>query len=98
VVVGKAMRTQTPIFTRDMTFIVLRPYWNVPPGTLRRSVIPAISRDRSEVYEEELRDNVKLMFPNEYSVYLHSTPSTELFSRSRRDFSAGCIRKKRHSC
>ena len=35
---------------------------------------------------------VKLMFPNEYSVYLHSTPSTELFSRSRRDFSAGCIR------
>ena len=32
------------------------------------------------------------MFPNEYSVYLHSTPSTELFSRSRRDFSAGCIR------
>jgi murein L,D-transpeptidase YcbB/YkuD len=32
------------------------------------------------------------MFPNTYSVYLHSTPSTELFSRSRRDFSSGCIR------
>ncbi len=32
------------------------------------------------------------MFPNPYNVYLHSTPSTELFSRSRRDFSHGCIR------
>ncbi len=35
---------------------------------------------------------VKLIFPNEHNVYLHSTPSPELFSRSRRDFSHGCIR------
>jgi L,D-transpeptidase YcbB len=35
---------------------------------------------------------IKMMFPNEHHVYLHSTPATELFSRSRRDFSAGCIR------
>ena len=35
---------------------------------------------------------VKLMFPNEYNVYLHSTPAQALFSRSRRDFSHGCIR------
>ena len=35
---------------------------------------------------------VKLIFPNEHNVYLHSTPSQELFSRSRRDFSHGCIR------
>ena len=35
VIVGKAMRTQTPVFTRDMTYIVLRPYWNVPPSILR---------------------------------------------------------------
>jgi murein L,D-transpeptidase YcbB/YkuD len=32
------------------------------------------------------------MFPNSHSVYLHSTPSTEAFSKSRRDFSSGCIR------
>ena len=131
VVVGVAMKTQTPVFTRDMTFIVLRPYWNVPPGILRRSTLPAIRRDRSYVAEQnfeittldgkvvtsgQVSDDVlaqlpagklairqkpgpnnalglvKLMFPNEYSVYLHSTPATELFSRSRRDFSAGCIR------
>jgi murein L,D-transpeptidase YcbB/YkuD len=32
------------------------------------------------------------MFPNRYNVYLHSTPARSLFSRSRRDFSHGCIR------
>jgi len=35
---------------------------------------------------------VKLMFPNEYHVYLHSTPAQQLFSKSRRDFSHGCVR------
>jgi murein L,D-transpeptidase YcbB/YkuD len=35
---------------------------------------------------------VKLIFPNEFSVYLHDTPAREVFTRSRRDFSHGCIR------
>ena len=35
---------------------------------------------------------VKFMFPNDYDIYLHSTPQPELFSRSRRDFSHGCVR------
>ena len=35
---------------------------------------------------------VKFMFPNEYNVYLHGTPAKALFSKSRRDFSHGCIR------
>jgi murein L,D-transpeptidase YcbB/YkuD len=35
---------------------------------------------------------VKFMFPNKYDVYLHDTPSKELFGRARRDFSSGCIR------
>lgn len=38
---------------------------------------------------------VKFMFPNAYSVYLHDTPSRELFDRARRDFSSGCIRVER---
>jgi L,D-transpeptidase YcbB len=45
VVVGKAMRTQTPVFSRDMTYIVLRPYWNVPPSILRGEIVLAIQRD-----------------------------------------------------
>jgi murein L,D-transpeptidase YcbB/YkuD len=35
---------------------------------------------------------VKFMFPNRHAVYLHDTPSRELFQRSQRAFSAGCIR------
>ena len=35
---------------------------------------------------------VKFMFPNPYSVYLHDTQSKTLFSRSSRAFSHGCIR------
>jgi murein L,D-transpeptidase YcbB/YkuD len=131
VVVGKAMRTQTPVFSRDMTYVVTRPYWNVPPSILRGEIVPAIQRNRNYIankrYEVttydgkvvtdgEISDDVlsqlkagklavrqkpgpanalglvKLMFPNEYNVYLHSTPSQDLFSRSRRDFSHGCIR------
>ncbi len=35
---------------------------------------------------------VKFLFPNDNNVYLHSTPSQSLFSRTRRDFSHGCVR------
>jgi murein L,D-transpeptidase YcbB/YkuD len=35
---------------------------------------------------------IKFMFPNEYDIYLHSTPQPELFERTRRDFSHGCVR------
>ena len=35
---------------------------------------------------------VKFMFPNDHSVYLHDTPSKDLFTRTIRAFSHGCIR------
>jgi murein L,D-transpeptidase YcbB/YkuD len=35
---------------------------------------------------------VKFMFPNEHAVYLHDTPSRDLFEQSSRAFSSGCIR------
>ena len=38
---------------------------------------------------------VKFMFPNRYLVYLHDTPSRELFNESARAFSSGCIRVER---
>ncbi|HEY3617477.1 MAG TPA: L,D-transpeptidase family protein [Candidatus Sulfotelmatobacter sp.] len=131
VVVGKSMPTQTPVFSQDMTYVVLRPYWNVPPSILRGEIVRAIQRDRNyiankryevttvngtvvtsgSISDEVLADLkagklavrqrpgptnalglVKLIFPNEFNVYLHSTPAPELFSRTRRDFSHGCIR------
>jgi murein L,D-transpeptidase YcbB/YkuD len=35
---------------------------------------------------------VKFMFPNEYDVYMHSTPEMNLFNLTRRDRSHGCVR------
>ncbi|WP_305983553.1 L,D-transpeptidase family protein [Roseivirga thermotolerans] len=35
---------------------------------------------------------VKFMFPNKYNIYIHDTPSKELFNRPDRAFSSGCIR------
>lgn len=35
---------------------------------------------------------VKFMFPNQFDVYLHDTNEKALFSKTRRDFSHGCVR------
>jgi murein L,D-transpeptidase YcbB/YkuD len=36
--------------------------------------------------------NVKFMFPNQYSIYLHDTPAGHLFDQTRRTLSHGCVR------
>jgi murein L,D-transpeptidase YcbB/YkuD len=35
---------------------------------------------------------IKFMFPNKFNVYIHDTPSKELFKKPEREFSSGCIR------
>ncbi|QHQ35207.1 L,D-transpeptidase family protein [Algicella marina] len=35
---------------------------------------------------------VKFMFPNQYNIYLHDTPSKSLFNRDARAYSHGCVR------
>ena len=36
--------------------------------------------------------HVKFLFPNQFSVYMHDTPSRRLFARDRRAYSHGCVR------
>jgi murein L,D-transpeptidase YcbB/YkuD len=46
VVVGKAdVGRQTPLFERDMQYLIFRPYWVIPPGILRKEILPAVRRD-----------------------------------------------------
>ena len=127
VVDGKALgEHDTPVFTREMKYLIFRPYWTVPMSIVKKElaghiaksgigylasknfetvdskgeVVPAeaaaVLRGGQMVREKPGPKNslglVKFMFPNEYDIYLHSTPQPELFSRTRRDFSHGCVR------
>jgi murein L,D-transpeptidase YcbB/YkuD len=45
VIVGRALRTRTPVFVEEMHHVIFRPYWNVPPSILRGEILPALRRD-----------------------------------------------------
>ena len=50
---------------------------------------------RQQPGPENALGRLKIMFPNKHMVYLHDTPSRNLFNRSERTFSSGCIRVER---
>ncbi|UCD84126.1 MAG: L,D-transpeptidase family protein [Deltaproteobacteria bacterium] len=52
-------------------------------------------RFRQEPGPSNALGRIKFMFPNKFNVYLHDTPSRELFAVSERTFSSGCIRIER---
>jgi murein L,D-transpeptidase YcbB/YkuD len=130
-IVGRALRTETPVFVEELRQVIFRPYWNVPRSILLNEILPLARKDPSYLAKEHMEivrgqsdeapvlavtdehlallaqgvlrlrqrpgpDNalglVKFVFPNNDNVYLHSTPAQELFSRTRRDFSHGCVR------
>ncbi len=135
VVVGTPYR-RTPVFSGRISYVVLNPYWEVPPKIAVQDKLPLIKanpnylRDqRFEVLQgwgaaERVVDpstvdwskitarnfpyrlrqlpgatnalgRIKFMFPNPFSVYLHDTPTRDLFAKESRSFSSGCIRLDR---
>lgn len=131
VVVGNALKTQTPVLMAEMHFIDFMPYWNVPYSIIKNEILPKLIQNRNYLDKENMelvsvfRDGenptnlneeamyllkegklrirqrpggknalgrVKFIFPNKEDVYLHDTPANALFSKSRRDFSHGCVR------
>jgi murein L,D-transpeptidase YcbB/YkuD len=68
----------------------------VADGAVSESVLAGLRSGAYRVRQKPGPKNslglIKFIFPNVYNVYMHGTPATQLFSRSRRDFSHGCIR------
>lgn len=107
VVVGTAMN-KTVIFSGNMQYVVFSPYWNVPTSILKKEILPGIKTDRNYLDKHNMEwskgmvrqkpglDNslglVKFLFPNSNDIYLHDSPSKNLFSAEKRAFSHGCIR------
>jgi len=109
VIVGKEI-TETVIFTSNLKYIVFAPYWNVPASILYKEILPKVRRDAGYLARHHMEwhnggvrqrpgpDNalgkIKFLFPNSYNIYLHDTPSRNLFDEAKRTFSHGCIRVK----
>jgi len=107
VVVGSTANS-TVIFTGNLKHVVFSPYWNVPSSILKKEVLPGIARNKKYLARHHMEWNgnsvrqkpgpwnslgqVKFLFPNNYSIYLHDTPSKSLFKEEKRTFSHGCIR------
>jgi len=107
VIVGKT-RTPTPVFSTTIEGVILNPWWEIPTSIVRESVgslvrrNPARARARGYVwgngrYRQRPGPNnalgqMKLVMPNGFSVYMHDTPSKQLFEEEVRTFSHGCIR------
>jgi murein L,D-transpeptidase YcbB/YkuD len=53
VVVGKEL-AQTPVFAKEMQYIVFRPYWNVPRDITSAEIVPAIRKNKRYLTHENL--------------------------------------------
>jgi murein L,D-transpeptidase YcbB/YkuD len=120
VVVGSAIKTETPLFVGQMRYLEFNPYWNVPRSILAKEILPKLERNPAYLAQNDMETvpanasaadlragrarvrqrpgpknalgAIKFALPNPMDIYLHSTPAQELFGRSRRDLSHGCIR------
>lgn len=131
-IAGKEYR-KTPVFSARMTYLVLNPYWHIPPKIAVQDKLPLIKEEGTYLKQQKITvfqgwgaeaqeidpmtvdwekvtaknfgyrlrqdpgpqnalGQVKFMFPNKFDVYIHDTPSRELFIKSERAFSSGCIR------
>jgi L,D-transpeptidase YcbB len=107
VVVGKTAN-RTSIFKGNISQVIFNPYWGIPTSIVKKEILPKIKNNPNflannniEVINGNYRQlpgknnalgRMKFMFPNNFHIYLHDTPSKGLFASSKRTFSHGCIR------
>ena len=135
VIAGRNYR-RTPVFSGRMTYLVLNPYWHVPPSLAVEDKLPLIRKNPGYLAQQHMKlflgwgaeereidpagvnwarisaknfpyrirqepgplnalGRIKFMFPNRFNVYLHDTPTPELFAKAERAFSSGCVRISR---
>ena len=90
---------QGPRFLRASGYEVLSD-WSSKPTVVDPRTIDwkAVAAGRKEIRVRQLpgpgnsMGSMKFMFPNAQGIYLHDTPSTELFAEASRLFSGGCVR------
>lgn len=54
VIVGKAARTQTPLFIGQMRYLEFNPYWNVPRSIEVGEIIPKLARDPTYLQQNDM--------------------------------------------
>lgn len=100
VIVGK-QSTPTPVFSATINGVILNPWWVVPASIVRemRGRFPASKgyvRSGGQIRQKPGPGNalgqMKIDMPNRFTVYMHDTPSKQLFEEDVRTFSHGCIR------
>jgi L,D-transpeptidase YcbB len=107
VVVGK-VGNNTMMFNGELSQVIFSPYWNVPPSIVEKEIMPAVARNPNYLANKNMEEvdgrirqrpgpgnalgKVKFIFPNNFNMYFHDTPSKSLFNEDKRAFSHGCIR------
>lgn len=103
---GKSI-TETVIFSGAISQIVFNPYWIIPKSIVEEELSVAMAKDKNylKTHNMEWRNGIlrqkpgeknpmgqmKFLFPNAYAIYLHDSPSKNLFESEYRALSHGCI-------
>lgn len=107
VITGKPDKP-TPLFSDSIEYLVVNPSWNVPQSIIKNEMLPKLDALRAQGYEirtvngrltvrqppgeRNALGQIKFIFPNDYAVYMHDTPTRNLFATARRAYSHGCVR------
>ncbi len=54
VVVGTALKTETPLFVGQMRYLEFNPYWNVPRSILEKEILPKMERNPAYLAQNDM--------------------------------------------
>jgi murein L,D-transpeptidase YcbB/YkuD len=53
VIIGKAYGHKSPVFEKEIQYVVFRPYWNVTPSIQRNEIVPHILKDPNYIAKHD---------------------------------------------